>query len=74
MFRTNSNDISEFTDVVSFLSVLVGELIPAVTFPKQKLWVDRHICVAVNTCTAVYREALKSGDMTGYRAASYKVQ
>lgn len=49
--------ISEFKNVVSFLSKVVDKIIPTVrvkTFPNQKSWVDRHIHMAVNARTAAY--------------------
>ncbi|KAL1268386.1 hypothetical protein QQF64_033749 [Cirrhinus molitorella] len=78
MFRASASDVNEFTDVaVSFVSMLVEEIIPTVTirtFPNQKPWVDRSIRAAVNARSATYNSGLSTGDMSGYKVVSYGVR
>ncbi len=78
MFRANSSDVSEFTDVaVSFVNTLTEqatETMTVRTFPNQKPWVDRTIRAAVNKCTAAYNEALLSGNMSEYKALCYALR
>ncbi len=77
MFRASSSDVSEFTDVVSFVNTLTEqatETITVRTFPNQKPWVDRTIRDAVNKRTAAYNEALLSGNMSEYKASSYALR
>ncbi len=58
MFRVNSSDISEFTDVaLSFVNTLneqATETVTIRTFSNQKPWVDRTIHLAVDQCIAAY--------------------
>ncbi len=59
MFRANSADVSEFTDVaLSFVYMLTDQATETVTirtFSNQKPWVDRTIRAAVNQRTAAYK-------------------
>ncbi len=73
MFRANSSDVSEFTDVaLSFVNMLNEEATETRTirtFSNQKPWVDRSIRTAVNARTATYKAGLSSGDMSNYKAS-----
>ncbi|KAG5284759.1 hypothetical protein AALO_G00030160 [Alosa alosa] len=78
MFKTNSADISEFTEVsLSYINMLTDSIIPTVkirSFPNQKPWVDREVRTALKTRTMTYNAGLISGDMTDYKAASYSLR
>ena len=78
MFRLTSINNKEFAEVVmSYIGMLVDTIVPMTsvwTFPNQKLWVNRTVRSAVKARTAAYNEGLTSGDMSGYKAASYSLR
>ncbi|KAG5263395.1 hypothetical protein AALO_G00264390, partial [Alosa alosa] len=78
MFKTNSADINEFTEVsLSYINMLTDSIIPTVkirSFPNQKPWVDREVRTALKTRAMTYNAGLISGDMTDYKAASYSLR
>ncbi len=78
MFRANSFDVSEFTDVaLSFVNTLneqATETVTIRTFSNQKPWVDRTIRDAVNHRTAAYNAGILSGNMSEYKASCYAVR
>ncbi len=78
MFRANSADVSEFTDVaVSFINTLTDQATETVTirtFSNQKPWVDRSIRDAVNHRSAAYNAGLLSGNMSEYKISCYALR
>ncbi len=78
MFRANSSDVSEFTDVaLSFVNTLneqATETVTIRTFSNQKPWVDRTIFDAVNHRTAAYNAGLLSVNMSEYKALCYALR
>ncbi len=74
MFRASSSDVSEFTDVaVSFVNTLTEQATETITV-RTFLNQDRTIRDAVNKRTAVYNEALLSGNMSEYKASCYALR
>lgn len=78
MFRSCADNIDKFADVVnSFINMLANDIIPmatVTTFVNWKPWVDGTIHKAVNSRMAAYNTGLTTGDMSTYKAASYRVQ
>lgn len=72
MFKANTDDVSELTDVVTcYKAKLIDDVDPMMTikiYPSQKLWVDKSSCKALK----VHKTGLITGDVTPYKAESYK--